>query len=162
MHRRALGRVGRRILPRATTVALTALAVLLAAGCSHLSSPSGPGGKATKTALMSCGRSKSAADVPVDIEIARGNVPCGTALSVEQQYAVAIRSGKAPGNGGGGPVRVDGWTCEGFATPVVLKTGKASRCVKDGEEILAVLPLPSGSAGSGSAGSSSGSAGSPG
>ena len=155
MHRRALGRVGRRILPRATTVALTALAVLLAAGCSHLSSPSGPGGKATKTALMSCGRSKSAADVPVDIEIARGNVPCGTALSVEQQYAVAIRSGKAPGNGGGGPVRVDGWTCEGFATPVVLKTGKASRCVKDGEEILAVLPLPSGSSGSsGSAGTS--------
>ncbi len=155
MHRRALGRVGRRILPRATTVALTALAVLLAAGCSHLSSPSGPGGKATKTALMSCGRSKSAADVPVDIEIARGNVPCGTALSVEQQYAVAIRSGKAPGNGGGGPVRVGGWTCEGFATPVVLKTGKASKCVKDGEEILAVLPLPSGSSGSsGSAGTS--------
>ncbi len=155
MHRRALGRVGRRILPRATTVALTALAVLLAAGCSHLSSPSGPGGKATKTALMSCGRSKTAADVPVDIEIARGNVPCGTALSVEQQYAVAIRSGKAPGNGGGGPVRVSGWTCEGFATPVVLKTGKASRCVKDGEEILAVLPLPSGSSGSsGSAGTS--------
>ena len=155
MHRRALGRVGRRILPRATTVALTALAVLLAAGCSHLSSPSGPGGKATKTALMSCGRSKSAADVPVDIEIARGNVPCGTALSIEQQYAVAIRAGKAPGNGGGGPVRVGGWTCEGFATPVVLKTGKASRCVKDGEEILAVLPLPSGSSGSsGSAGTS--------
>ena len=155
MHRRALGRVGRRILPRATTVALTALAVLLAAGCSHLSSPSGPGGKATKTALMSCGRSKSAADVPVDIEIARGSVPCGTALSIEQQYAVAIRSGKAPGNGGGGPVRVSGWTCEGFATPVVLKTGKASRCVKDGEEILAVLPLPSGSSGSsGSAGTS--------
>ena len=155
MHRRGLGRTGRRILPPPARVALTALIVLLVAGCGHLSSSSGSTGRATKTALMSCGRSKTAANVPVDIEIARGSVPCGTALAIEQEYAVAIRSGKAPGNGGGGPVKVGGWTCEGFATPVVLKTGKASRCVKDGEEILAVLPLPSGSSGSsGSAGTS--------
>ncbi|MHB1595520.1 MAG: hypothetical protein ACYCO9_08000 [Streptosporangiaceae bacterium] len=155
MHRRALGRPGRLILPPSAGAALTALVVLLVAGCGHLSAPSGSTGKATKTALMSCGRSKTAADVPVDIEIARGSVPCGTALTIEREYAVAIRSGKAPGNGGGGPVRVGGWTCEGFATPVVLKTGKASKCVKDGEEILAILPLPSGSSGSsGSSGTS--------
>ncbi len=51
--------------------------------------------------------------------------------------------GKAPGNGGGGPVTVNGWTCQGFPTPELLKTGKTSKCVKAGIEILAVLKTPS-------------------
>ena len=57
-------------------------------------------------------------------------------------YARAIRSGLAPGNGGGGPVKIKGWTCQGFATPVVLQTGKASKCARDGVEILEILPPP--------------------
>ncbi len=62
-------------------------------------------------------------------------------------YAKAIRSGQAPGNGGGGPVKIKGWTCQGFTTPVVLRTGKAAKCARDGVEILEILPpLPSPSA----------------
>jgi len=63
-------------------------------------------------------------------------------MTIEQDYVKAIRAGQAPGNGGGGPIRINGWTCQGFATPIVLKTGNASKCVKDGDEILAVLPVP--------------------
>ncbi len=108
-----------------------------AAGCSQSGSPAP--GAATVT---SCGTSKTAADVPVKVEVARGHVACHTAKAVEADYAEAIRSGKAPGNGGGGPVKVKGWTCQGFATPIVLRTGRASKCVRDGAEILEILPPP--------------------
>lgn len=87
-----------------------------------------------------CGTARTAAQVPVRVEVARGHVPCRTAQAIELAYAKAIRSGLAPGNGGGGPVKVRGWTCQGFATPVVLHTGKASRCTHGSAEILEVLP----------------------
>jgi hypothetical protein len=89
---------------------------------------------------------KTAAAVPVRVEIVRGHIACAQAMAVVRAYATAIRSGLAPGNGGGGPVKVKGWTCQGFATPVVLRTGKASKCLRSGLEILEVLPPPSSSA----------------
>jgi hypothetical protein len=89
-----------------------------------------------------CGTSRSAINVPVTVEIDRGAVSCSLAMSVEHDYAKAIQDGKAPGNGGGGPVSIDGWTCSGFPTPQVLKTGDASKCVKSGTEILATLSTP--------------------
>jgi hypothetical protein len=124
---------------RARTGGFIALVLLLtaAAGCSHSGSPSPGAAKVT-----SCGAAKTAADVPVKVEVARGHVACSTAKAVEADYAEAIRSGKAPGNGGGGPVKVKGWICQGFATPIVLHTGKASKCVRDGDEILEILPPP--------------------
>jgi hypothetical protein len=80
----------------------------------------------------------------VQVEVASGNISCGSAKAVELAYAKAIRSGLAPGNGGGGPVKIRGWTCQGFATPIVLQTGKASKCTQGGSEILEILPpLPS-------------------
>lgn len=139
-----------RGLPRSATVlsatVLSAIVlVALAVGCSPGTSAPRPtpSRSTSRTKPTSCGSARTAANVPVDVEIAAGSVPCATAISVEQDYANAIRSGKAPGNGGGGPVQVKGWTCQGFATPVVLKTGRASKCVRDGEEILAILPPPS-------------------
>jgi hypothetical protein len=90
-----------------------------------------------------CGSARTAANVRVLIEISHGPVACSTALTVEQAYAAAVAAGQAPGNGGGGPVSVNGWTCLGFDTPQVLRTGQTSKCTKDGSEILAVLPSPS-------------------
>ncbi|HUJ04570.1 MAG TPA: hypothetical protein VLX31_00515 [Streptosporangiaceae bacterium] len=133
----ARARASRRLLALA---ALTVLA-LLAAGCSQAGSPPHPSSSSTAGAATTrCGATRTAANVPVDVEVVRGHASCGTALTVERSYAEAIRSGKAPGNGGGGPVHVHGWTCQGFATPVVLATGKASKCIRSGSEILAVLP----------------------
>ena len=64
-------------------------------------------------------------------------------VAVERDYTKAILSGDVPGTGGGAPVHVRGWTCQGFTTPVVLRTGQASKCVLGSKEILAILPAPS-------------------
>jgi hypothetical protein len=124
----------------------TAAAMLLTmtAGCD--SPPAKPASAsrrpATQAGATSCGTTRTAANVPVDIQIARGQVSCAAALTVERDYAKAILSGQVPGTGGGAPVHVQGWVCQGFATPVVLKTGQASKCVQGTDEILAILPAP--------------------
>jgi hypothetical protein len=120
-------------LPGTLCVAAMALATVLAAGgCSHQAANSASGPKY-------CGRGRSPADVPIDVLVDRGQVSCAVALTVERSYSKAVDEGKAPGNGGGGPVPVSGWVCEGFATPHVLKTGQTSKCTKGGTEILATL-----------------------
>jgi len=86
-----------------------------------------------------CGTGRTAANVPVEIEVNRGQASCAVALTVQKDYAAAIVSGRAPGNGGGGPVVVDGWKCTGFATPDLLKTGDVSKCVKGSVEFVAIL-----------------------
>jgi hypothetical protein len=98
--------------------------------------------QANTARAIDCGMSHTAARVPIEVAVAQGQVSCTTALAIESAYAKAIVEGKAPGNGGGGPVTVDGWTCHGFPTPEVLKTGKTSKCVKDGTEIVATLKVP--------------------
>jgi hypothetical protein len=129
---------------RCGAAGLAALALALAAaGCGGGGPGQGqaaPPTTATPRALASCGTTKTAVNVPVTIEVHRGKVDCDEAMSIERKYAAAIASGKEPGNGGGGPVKIDGWTCRGFATPDVLRTGNASKCDKGTAEILAVLP----------------------
>jgi hypothetical protein len=102
----------------------------------------GQGPAATRIRVIACGTAKTAAEVPVKVYVAKGDISCGTAKSVMLDYANAIRSGEAPGNGGGGPVKINGWTCQGFSTPVVLDTGKAAKCKRGGVEILEILPPP--------------------
>jgi hypothetical protein len=121
-------------------------AAVAVAGCSSAgpgpaSSPS-PTHVHTAKVVKSCGMTKTAANGPVRIEVEHGSATCKAAMSVERHYAGEILAGKAPGNGGGGPVNVGGWTCQGFATPVVLRTGNASKCVRGANEILAILPAP--------------------
>lgn len=45
------------------------------------------------------------------LTVRKGRVDCGAARSTFKTYLVKLRSGAAPGNGGGGPVHVHGWTC---------------------------------------------------
>jgi hypothetical protein len=91
---------------------------------------------------VSCGTTHTAANVPVVIKVAKGTVNCGTALQVENVYAAKIRDGQVQGNGGGAPVAVNGWTCQGYPTPEVLSTGNASQCHTPSATIVAVLPVP--------------------
>ena len=120
--------------PRSRCLTALGIIVLLAACGGH----SGGGSAAGSQAY--CGKTHTAAQVPVRIKVVRGSVSCATAMAVERGYASAVAAGQAPGNGGGGPVKVGAWTCQGFTTPVVLRTGNASKCVKGSSEILAVLP----------------------
>jgi hypothetical protein len=100
-------------------------------GCSH--------GGTNASHPVHCGTGRSAANVPVTISVNSTNVSCSAAMTVEKDYAEAIREGKAPGANGAGPVKVSGWTCSAFSTPVLLKTGNASKCIKGTTEILATL-----------------------
>ncbi len=124
------------------TAAFCALAcgAAMLSGCSSVAAGAGAG--------ASCGTTKTAADVPVLIKVAKGTVNCGTALQIENEYAAKIKSGQVPGNGGGAPVKVGGWTCQGYNTPEVLSTGNASQCHTASAVILAVLAVatPSGTA----------------
>ena len=124
---------------------LALAAVALVTGCTASGATGGAAAgspAAARPAGRPCGSSRTAAGVKVLIMIERGQVACSVAQSVEQAYTAAIVSGKVPGNGGGAPVTVQGWVCQGFNTPEVLRTGNASRCTKDGSQILAVLPSP--------------------
>jgi hypothetical protein len=109
-----------------------AAAASLLAGCSS----------GTAGAGATCGNAHTAAGVPVVIKVARGSVNCRTAVSVENAYTARVKDGEVRGNGGGAPVTVSGWTCQGYTTPEVLSTGNASRCRNGGTEILAVLDVP--------------------
>ena len=114
---------------------LLAGAAGLLAGCASAAvTGAGPG--------ASCGTTRTAANVPVIIKVAKGTVNCGTALQVENEYAAKIRAGQVQGNGGGAPVAVSGWTCQGYPTPEVLSTGNASQCHTGSAAIVAVLPVP--------------------
>jgi hypothetical protein len=99
-------------------------------------------GKPAAASPVKCGSSRTAGNTPVEVEVMHGQVACAVALQVERSYAEAIRDGKVPGNGGGAPVPVSGWTCQGYPTPHVLQTGQTSKCVKAGTELLTIEELP--------------------
>ena len=116
--------------------AVAALAIGPAlAGCSS-------GGSGT-TSVASCGNMRTAVTVPVVIQVAKGTVNCAAALRVEQGYTAMIKQGDIRGNGGGAPVSVDGWTCQGYSTTQALQTGNTSECHTAKAEVVAVLAVPS-------------------
>jgi predicted small secreted protein len=116
----------------------------LAAGCSTSSGS----GQQMADGSRSCGTTRTGVNVPVIIEVATGSVSCSTAMRIEKAYATDIRNGDVRGNGGGAPLPVDGWTCQGYPTPEVLRTGDASQCHDGAAKILAVLDVPAPSASS--------------
>lgn len=132
-------------------LAWTVLGLVVLAGCGA-GGPAHSAPPATNTASAmpaatgkQCGTGRTAANVPVLVEINHGPAACAAAMAIEQDYAAAVASGKVPGNGGGAPVHVQGWLCQGFNTPQILQTGDTSKCTKGTAEIVAVLPPPSAS-----------------
>ena len=122
---------------RRTLAVLCGLGICLVTACLVTGCSSGQA-----TAGGTCGTTHTAAGVPVVIMVAKGSVNCKTAIQVENEYAARISAGQVPGNGGGAPAVVSGWTCQGYDTPEVLRTGNASQCHNGGNAILAVLPVP--------------------
>jgi hypothetical protein len=139
----------RQVGRMALVAVVLALTVTLTGGCSGSSQATRVNASASAdTALPpghTCGMAYSAAHVPVIIR-AQDGVACSVALRIEARYSKKLSAGEAPGNGGGGPVPVEGWTCQGYPTPQVLRTGRASECHRDGLRFFAILPAPSGSA----------------
>ena len=118
-------------------------AALLAGGAGVLAGCSSAASGAQRAgAGATCGSTRTAADVPVIIKVIKGTVDCGVAMRVENEYAARIRAGQVRGNGGGSPVTVSGWICQGYPTPEVLSTGDTSQCRTGSAAIVAVLPVP--------------------
>jgi hypothetical protein len=126
-----------RSLPRVRPARFGAFAVVvgLAAGCAT-------SGASTSQASATCGRTRTGVNVVVVIKIGRGEVSCPAAMNVEKSYAALVRAGDVHGNGGGAPVKVNGWTCQGYTTAEILKTSRVSACTKGSAEIYALLPPP--------------------
>jgi hypothetical protein len=134
VERKGVSRPARALGALALLAVLAGGAGLLAGCASAAAAGAGPG--------TSCGTTRTAANVPVIIKVSKGTVNCATALRVENEYAAKIRAGQVRGNGGGAPVVVSGWTCQGYPTPEVLSTGNASQCHTSSAAIVAVLPVP--------------------
>ena len=132
----------RRTRSAAARLAASAGLIVVAAVCSLALVACGSA-KPKAASVQDCGPGRTAANVPVEVEVYRGTVSCSMAMTIEKGYAKAIVDGDAPGNGGGGPVTVSGWTCQGFSTPQLLKTGDASKCARKGTEILEILKTSS-------------------
>lgn len=78
------------------------------AGCSGAAAPTpaslvGPGGQ--------CGTTTTAAGVQAPVVVRQGQVNCAEILQVLATYYQMLGSGQAPGNGGGGGIPVQSWTC---------------------------------------------------
>ena len=119
----------------AAAVTVVGCGLLGLAACSSAPAPGSTG--------TSCGTTRTGANVPVVIKVNKGTVDCPTAMRVEQSYAMLLKEGDIRGNGGGAPVAVNGWTCQGYPTPEVLRTGAASECHTATAEVVAVLALSS-------------------
>jgi hypothetical protein len=153
--------------PRAFTPAvLLCLGAALAAGCSAASGASsapGPAAGASASAAAAaqptpsgkaCGSAHTGVGVPVIIKVTKGSVDCATALQVQDSYSAMVAHGALQGNGGGAPLSVSGWTCQGYPTPQVLATGVASECHTTSAELVAVLAMPTATSASSAAGPS--------
>src|SRR5262249_36695034 len=119
-------------------------------GLPHASGP--PPATQLAPPRATCGTTRPAVNVPVVIEVAKGAPAGPLALRLQDGSTAEVRAGRVPGTGGGAPVRVDGWTCQGEDTPTIVQTGEASECHRGGTQIVAVLnlqaaPSPSGSSG---------------
>jgi hypothetical protein len=105
---------------------------MLIAGCATGGSPgAGPG--------AACGTARTAANALVVVKVTTGSVACSTALKIQNEYGAKVRAGQVPGNGGGAPAMVSGWTCQGFSTPEVLDTGRTSQCRHGQTTFVAIL-----------------------
>ena len=153
-----MSRAARRRLEAVIPAVLLCLAAAgLTAGCSAASgaasSPApGAGVPASATPTpqptpsgKACGNTRTGAGVPVIVKVTKGSVDCATAMRVQASYAALVKHGALQGNGGGAPLAVSGWTCQGYPTPQVLATGAASECHTASAELVAVLALPAAS-----------------
>ena len=153
---------GRRVPSARAAACRAAIAVapitLLATGCGSPASPRAGASPTTPGAAVgvsatapgppraTCGTARTAANVPVIVEVEKGSVACQVAMRIQNGYTALVRAGRVPGNGGGAPVTVEGWTCQGESTPTIVQTGEASACHQGQAQIITILKLPGSSA----------------
>ena len=123
---------------RAILATLPLVALLAAAGCGGSS-----GHKAgAKNAGADCGSVTTAAGTHAELKVTKGTVACPQAVSVYKTYFEDLAKGEAPGEGGGGTVNVQGWSCDSYSVPQMQQTGQGGYCAKAGTTVTAFMSPP--------------------
>lgn len=112
-----------------------AVAALALAGCGS------GGGKTAKTAKpaaqAACGKVTTAADAAAQVKVVQGTAPCGEAMSVFKAFFAEVAGGKAPGQGSGGGLTVQGWTCTIYPEDQPQADHRGADCRKGGATVAA-------------------------
>ncbi|MCO6011347.1 hypothetical protein NE236_41005 [Actinoallomurus purpureus] len=123
----------RRIAVMSLTLSLAAL--LAAAGCGSGDKP-----KAAKTpaaGAADCGKVDAAGGAPAYLKVTKGSAPCADAVSVYKAFFAEVADGKAPGQGSGGGLAVQGWSCVIYPPDKIQQNGRGADCTKGGTTVTA-------------------------
>ncbi|MEV5755062.1 hypothetical protein AB0L00_45330 [Actinoallomurus sp. NPDC052308] len=109
--------------------------LLLAAACGSGGTP-----KATKTVMagaVDCGQIDAAGGASAYLKVTKGSAPCRDAVSVYKAFFAAVAEGKAPGQGSGGGLAVQGWSCVIYPSDQIQQNGRGADCTKGGTTVTA-------------------------
>ncbi|MCO5974281.1 hypothetical protein [Actinoallomurus soli] len=120
---------------RIAVLSLPLALLLAAAGCG---SGGGPKTATTPPArAVDCGQIDTAGGASAYLKVTRGSAPCGEAVSVYKAFFAAIAEGRAPGQGSGGGLAVQGWSCVIYPPDQIQQSGRGADCAKGGTTVTA-------------------------
>lgn len=118
----------------AAVLSLPLAALITLTGCGS-SGKSKPG--RTTAAAAECGKVDTAGGVSAYLKVTRGSVSCGEAVSIYKAFFAEIAAGKAPGQGSGGGLPVQGWSCVIHPPDQIRQNGRGADCTKGGTTVTA-------------------------
>ncbi|MCW2945318.1 MAG: hypothetical protein JWR24_2035 [Actinoallomurus sp.] len=120
---------------RRTALTLLPLATAFTmAGCGSGDSP-----KAARTPSgdSDCGKVATAGEAQAELKVTKGSASCAEARSVFQAFFAEVAGGKAPGQGSGGRLTVQGWSCVIYPPDRIQQKGRGADCAKAGTTVTA-------------------------
>jgi hypothetical protein len=120
---------------RIAVTSLSLAALLAVAGCGSGDKPRVA--KTTAAGATQCGVD-TAGDAPAYLKVTKGSASCAEAVSVYRAFFAAIAEGKAPGQGSGGGLAVQGWSCVIYPPDKIQQNGRGADCTKGGTTVTAL------------------------
>lgn len=120
---------------RIAVTSLSLAALLTVPGCGSGGKPKA--GKAAPAGTTQCGRVDSAGGAPAYLKVTKGSASCAEAVSIYKAFFAAIAEGKAPGQGSGGGLAVQGWSCVIYPPDKIQQSGRGADCTKGGTTVTA-------------------------
>ncbi|WP_433188313.1 hypothetical protein [Actinoallomurus sp. CA-150999] len=120
---------------RIALLSLPLAALLAVTGCGSGSKPKAA--KTTATGQADCGKVDAAGGAPAYLKVTKGSASCAEAVSVYKAFFAEIAEGKAPGQGSGGELSVQGWSCVIYPPDQIQQNGRGADCTKSGATVTA-------------------------
>jgi hypothetical protein len=119
---------------RIAVTSLSLAALVTVAGCG---SGDKPNAAKTTAAATQCGKVDTAGDAPAYLKVTKGSASCAEVVSVYKAFFAAITEGRAPGQGSGGGLAVQGWSCVIYPPDKIQQNGRGADCTKGGTTVTA-------------------------